>query len=131
MQTYTVGSGTASIQLKVDISTLGLAASRAIVVDLHSSAPGVSVAHSNDATGDIQDTSIGLPENLKVRRLSIYTKVDITGNNLELRKKEYEEISASYVLSNGEDGLVIYKEPHKNVDENYQVAMVIQHIDLI
>jgi hypothetical protein len=131
MKKYTVGSGQKAIQLTADISTLGLAASRAILVDLNSTSSGVSVAHSNDATGDIPVSEIGLPDDLKGKRLSIFTKVDITGNDVESRKKEFEEISASYELSNGDSGQVTFSDPQKTVDDNFLFAMVIKHIDLI
>jgi hypothetical protein len=131
METYTVGSGQKTIQLTADISTLGLAASRAILVDLNTGAPGISVAHSNDATGDIAVSEIGPQQGLKGKRLSIYTKVDLTGNDMESRKKEFEEIAASYELTNGDSGQKTFSNPQKTVDDLYQVAMIIKHIDLI
>jgi hypothetical protein len=131
MHTYNLGSGVQPIQLMVDISTLGLAASRAILVEVNSSMPGVSVAHSNDATGDIPATGIGAPVNLKNKRLSIFTKVDIIGDELETRKKEFEGITARYTLSNGPDGEVVFSDPQKTIDQNYFSALIHQHIDLI
>jgi len=131
MHTYNLGSGTQPIQLTVDVSTLGLAATRAILVDVNSTSPGVSVAQSIDATGDISITGIGLPDILKNKRLSIFTKVNLTGTDPDSRKKEFDGITATYVIANGADGQLTVSDPQKTVDDNFLSAMVIQHIDLI
>jgi hypothetical protein len=131
MHTYTLGTGTEPIRLSVDISTLALAASRVLLVDLNSTSPGVSLALSADASGDILLTDIGLPETLRNKRLSIFTKVDITGSDPVERKKEFDGIQATCVISNGAGGEVTFSDPQKTVDDNYLSAMVIQLIDLI
>jgi hypothetical protein len=131
MNTYNTGTGTQPIQLMADISTLALAASRAILVDLNSGAQGVSVAQSKNATGDIPLTPIGLPSIISKKRLSIFTKIDIAGSDLPTRKREYEGITANYVLSQGIDGEKSFSNPEKTVDANFVNAMVIMHIDLL
>jgi len=130
MNDYNVGNGLDTIQLTVDINTVGLAATRAIVIKVNSTDPGTSVAHSNDATGDVQRQPINkIP--LKGMRLSVFTKIDITGADKETRKKEYERLTGKYVLEGSADGMKSFTEPIKTSDSNFKTAFLHMPIDLI
>jgi hypothetical protein len=132
MDTYNVGNGSQQISLTADIDTRGLAASRAIVVDLNSTAAGKPVAHSIDATGDISLKQIGSAFSLKGKRLSVFTKIDLLGDDKDTRKKEYERLGGTYTVSGGPDGSQAFTNPTKTlIDENYLSLFVNQLIDLI
>src|SRR4051812_34529729 len=102
MNSYQVGSGTNNIILAADINTVGLAASRAIVLVVSGNDPGTPVAHSVDATGDIQTQSIGQPATLKGQRLSVFTKIDLLGPDAATRQQEAQNLGATYTLSGGD-----------------------------
>ena len=129
MDKYKAGNGTKHVKLTVDINTLGLAASRAIVIDLNSPAPGKSVAQSIDATGDIPKKAIGSAKSLQGKRLSVLTKIDLLGSDDE-RKKESERITAKYILDDGADGHVEFDKPTKTVHNNFTTVFLHKPIDL-
>ncbi|MEP7239038.1 MAG: hypothetical protein ABI685_14260 [Ferruginibacter sp.] len=129
MSTYNVGKGSQQIRLAVDIDTIGLAASRAIVVDLNSTDPAVPVAHSDNATGDIAQKQIGKPKALKAKRLSVLTKIDLIGSEDE-RKKESERISAKYILDDGKDGHVVFDDGVKVVADDFTTVILFKQVDL-
>ncbi|MCZ4222168.1 hypothetical protein [Pedobacter rhodius] len=131
MGTYKTGDGQTEISLSVDINTLGLAASRAIVLLISDPSSAKAVAHSENATGDIAKKIIGTSNGLQNRRLSILTKVDLLDSDLEQRKAQYNNITANYVLSGGTDGSVTFNTPLKSVDAKYKTALIHQPIDLI
>ncbi len=113
MNTYQVGSGAANILLAADINTVGLAATRAIVLVVTGTDAGTPVAHSVDATGDISEQSIGQPAKLKGQRLSIFTKIDLLGTDAPTRQLEAQNIGATYTLSGGDSGNQTYNNPTK------------------
>lgn len=131
MEQYNVGTGNEAIFLAVDISTLGLAASRAILVDVASSAPGTSVASSHDASGDIPSVLIGKAADIRNRRLTIVTKVDLIGKDYETRKKEFEQMTAKYDLKSGLGAEARFTNPEKKSDAEFQTGYLYMHIDLI
>jgi hypothetical protein len=131
MDTYKVGNTLDQIKLEVDISTFGLAASRAILVDLNSPAPGISVASSQDATGDIGKTEIGKAKNIKNRRLSIFTKIDLLGDDVAARKLESENLTGKYTLDGGPNGSEVFGTPIKTVDDEFLTVFLHKPIDLI
>jgi hypothetical protein len=131
METYRVGNGTTQISMSADISTISLAASRALVVDLNSSDPGKPVGHSADATGDISKREIGTADALRGQRLSIFTRIDILGSSPEERKKEYERATGYYTLSGGTDGDRIFNSPDKSANTDYSTMILHQLIDLV
>ena len=131
MDTYQTGSDSTPIALTVDITTIGLAATRAIVVNMNSTDSGISVAQSEDATGDIPGKDIGKPETLKNKRLTVFTRIDLTGNDLPARKQEFARITASYTLSNGTDGEKKFDAPTRTTDANYLIIFLQENIDLI
>jgi hypothetical protein len=130
MSTYQAGNATGQVSLTVDISTVGLAASRAITIDLNSSNPGKPVAHSENATGDIYTKEIGQAAALQNLRLSVVTQVDFWGDDAE-RKSQFDSLGAKYVLDGGTGGEQTYADPEVDVDASYRVAMVSKSIDLI
>lgn len=129
MSTYRVGKGQQQIKLSVDITTIGLAASRAIVVDLNSNDPALPVAHSDNATGDIAQTKIGTAKSLKNKRLSVLTKIDLIGSIAE-KKKESERLTGKYILDDGIDGHQIFDDPDKIVADDFSVVILYKEIDL-
>lgn len=129
MDTYKVGNGNQHIRLTADISTLGLASSRAITIDLDSDEPGKAVANSDDASGDIMDKSIGSASSLAGKRLSILTRIDLFGT-LEERKAEYKALTATYALEKGSDGKKDFIKPVKTAHQNYTRAFLHKRIDL-
>lgn len=130
MEQYQTGTGTQNILLTVDISTLGLAATRAILVDLNSSATGISVASSHDASGDIPSTSIGKAGDICNRRLSIITKIDLLGDDAASRQREFENLRASYEIRNGAAGVGEFTKPEKKADVDFKTGYLYMHIDL-
>lgn len=131
MDTYNTGTGTQQISLAVDIDTIGLAASRAIVVDVIAGT-GVSVAHSVDATGDIALVAIGSAGSLQGKRLTIFTRIDLLGPDIGERKKEFNRLSGSYSLNGGQGGNQNYKSLDKSaIDSSYVTIILNESIDLI
>jgi hypothetical protein len=106
--TYNIGDSVGQITLEADISTVGLAASRAFVLDVLSNDPGTAVAHSNDATGNIASQSIGDFNLMKRKRLTVFTKISLTGADATTRAKEAASVSGIYILSGGDDGMQTY-----------------------
>ena len=131
MDTYNTGAGAQQVSLAVDIDTIGLAASRAIVVDVIAGT-GVSVAHSVDATGDIALVVIGSAGSLQGKRLTIFTRIDLLGPDINERKKEFNRLSGSYSLSGGLGGNQNYKSVDKSaIDSSYVTIILNESIDLI
>ena len=130
MSTYKVGKGTKQITLAADIDTFGLAASRAIVLDIKTNDPEVKVGHSVDATGDISRTDIGTCEVLKGKRLSIMTKIDLVGDKAS-RKKEAERLGAKYILDEGAEGLQVFTDPDKEISDDGTTVILYKEIDFI
>lgn len=129
MSSYHVGHGQQQVKLAADIDTFGLAASRAITLDLHSPDPSVTVAHSFNATGDIPRKEIGTPLTLTGKRLSILTKIDLIGS-LEERKAESKRITARYFLDDGADGYKVFDDPEKTVAQDFSSVVLFKVIDL-
>jgi hypothetical protein len=130
MDTYQVGNGAQQINLAVDINTLGLAASRAIVLDLSSPAPALTVGVSTNATGDIQEREIGTPDSLKNMRLSILTKIDLIGDQVS-NSAESERLTGIYSLNNGVEGFKMFDKPEKTIAADFSSVVLFQIIDLI
>ena len=130
MSTYRVGSGTSQITLEVDINTFGLAASRAIVLNILSQDPETTVGHSLNATGDIPLKDIGTRDFLVGKRLSIMTKIDLLGD-LPERKKEAERLSAKYTLDQGPNGPLSVSDPMKVISKDFKTVILYREFDLI
>jgi hypothetical protein len=110
--TYNIGGTTTPINLEAGITTTGLAASRASVLDLSETIPDIAVAHSDDATGNISNQPIGDYTILKGKRLTVYTKVSLPGDDAPTRAIQAAAIAASYTLSSGDDGTTTYNNPN-------------------
>ena len=131
MNTYNAGTGPQQISLAVDIDTIGLAASRAIVVDVIAGT-GAAVAHSVDATGDIALVAIGSASSLQGKRLTVFTRIDLLGPDINERKKEFNRLSGSYSLSGGQAGNQNYKSVDKTaIDNTYVTIFLNQNIDIL
>lgn len=109
--TYNIGSSTGPINLQADINTIGLAASRASILDLSNANPGMAVAHSADATGSIPNQTIGNGDSLKGMRLTVFTKITLTGSDAATRATQVGQIDSSYTLDGGDDGEKTYSDP--------------------
>jgi hypothetical protein len=130
MSTYKVGNGNKQITLAADINTFGLAASRAIILDINTTDPEITVGNSVDATGDISRTDIGTCDTINGKRLSIMTKIDLIGD-LEARKKNAESTGAKYFLDEGADGHKSFSDPLKEVSQDFTTVILFKTIDLI
>lgn len=130
MDTYKVGEGPQQIKLAVDVTTIGLAGSRA-----SAGKPGgspVAVAHSIDVTGDIPITEIGEAKSLKGCTLVISTLIDlkIIGDK-EARKAESDRINGKYILDNGTDGHKVFDKPDKKMpNDDYTTVILLKQINL-
>jgi hypothetical protein len=102
--TYNIGNSTSQITLEADINTVGLAATRAFVLDVAGTDPGTAVAHSNDASGNLPPQPIGDFNLLKGKRLTVFTKISLTGSDATTRATEAQSVSGIYILSGGDDG---------------------------
>lgn len=115
---YRIGGSQASIILKADIHTVGLAASSAVVLDAsNQSDPGTRVAHSVDATGDIGAQAVGNYTSLKGKVLTVFTKITLTGNDPDARKAEATLVGGAYTLSGGDGGEQTFNDPTVNYDD--------------
>ena len=130
MSTYKIGNGSKQITLAVDIDSFGLAASRAIIVDLNTNDPVITVGHSVDATGDITRTDIGLCDSLKNKRLSIMTKIDLIGS-LDSRKKEAARLNAKYILDEGVEGSKSFSDAEKIISDDVTTVILYKEVDFI
>ncbi len=130
MSTYKVGNGQQQIKFAADIDTFGLAASRAITVNLATNDPAVTVGHSLDATGDIPRKEIGTADSLAGKRLAILTKIDLVGDE-DARKKESKRLTAKYFLDNGAAGYKVFDDPEKTISDDFFSVILYKEIDLI
>ena len=130
MSTYRVGSGSKQITFETDINTFGLAASRAIVLNIQTNEPEITVGHSVNATGDIARKDIGTCDFLVGKRLSIMTKIDLL-DDLPQRKKEAERLNAKYILDEGPDGLLSVSDPMKVISKDFKTVILYREFDLI
>lgn len=126
---YDVGKDKNEISLMVDIDTIGLAATRAIIVDLNTNDPADPVAHSENATGDIAEKNIGSAKKIKGKLLSILTKIDLIGD-ADSNKKESERLSGKYYLDGGDDGYIYFDVPRKRVAADFSRVILNMEIDL-
>lgn len=129
MDSYKVGNGNQQVVLTADVTTIGLAATRAIV----NSSPITTVAMSNDVTGDILEKEIGIAGHLVNRTLAVMSKIDLSIFLTEQeRKKEYENLKISYALSGGDDGEKDFNiEPEFVVpSDDYKVVIIVKKISL-
>jgi hypothetical protein len=126
---YDVGGDTSQISLMVDIDTIGLAATRAIVLDLSTTDPAVPVGHSENATGDIKEGNIGTGKQLKGKLLSVLTKIDLIGD-AAANKTESERLSGKYYIDGGKDGYIYFDAPVKVIATDFSRVILNMEIDL-
>jgi hypothetical protein len=134
MDTYKAGSGSLQILLSSDISTIGLAGSRATVFVPGSGDPSLPVAHSVDATGDIPVSAIGKPPSLKGKRISVMSKIDLSiVGDLEAREKEYNKIGARYFLDGGPEHLKEFEADPSDVthSDDFNTVLIFKTVDII
>lgn len=130
MHEYQAGTGKMKITLAVDIDTVGLAATRARLVVLNSTQPGVTVATSSDATGDIlPEKEIGERNAVTSKRLSVLTKIDLTGTPQE-NKAEANRLTGTYVLDGGPNGSTQFDNPTKKTSPDFSTVILEMLIDL-
>ena len=130
MNTYHVGDSNGQITIAADIDTFGLAASRAIVLDLQIEESATTVGTSVDATGDISARDIGSAFLLAGKRLSVVTKIDLLGSEQD-RQREAERLNGRYMIDNGADGLRIFIDPEKVFSDDGKTVILFFVIDLI
>lgn len=134
MDSYKAGSGELQILLSTDISTIGLAGSRATSFILGSGDPSVPIAHSVDATGDIPVSAIGKPSQIKGRRISIMSKIDLSiVGDLEDRKSEFNKLKAMYILDGGAEHLKEFEACPDDITHagDYTTVLIFKTIDII
>ncbi|SFD98839.1 hypothetical protein SAMN05518672_10453 [Chitinophaga sp. CF118] len=118
MDTYSIGSEPRSIKLTADITTIGMAATRAFSIDGPPDFKPTGVAASVNATGDIKLAEIGMPMVLTGKVLFIVTTIRLTGADIQTRKKAFENIEALYMLDSGFEGHKEFMEPDIIIDLN-------------
>lgn len=126
---YNIGNSPNPINLAVDVTSIGLAASRANIIDVAAGTPGIPVAHSVDATGDIPSQSIGTTASLTGKRLSVFSKISLIGATPADRQAEANAVMATYTLSGGNGGTQNYNYETKSyMDPNVFLTI---NIDLV
>ena len=103
MDSYKTGNGTQQIRLAVDISSNGIATTRAFFITSIGRAPIPSCA-SRDATGDIIQMPIGQASGLQGNKILIMAHILLFWPDEETRKIEFENITARYVIDDGDEG---------------------------
>jgi len=106
--TYNIGNSTGQITLEADISTVGLAATQAIIIKVSGDDDGTKVASSNDATGNIPIQAIGDFNKLKGMRLTVFTKISLTDSDPAARATQAASTSGIYILDGGDGGTQTY-----------------------
>lgn len=134
MDSYKAGSGSLQILLSTDISTIGLAGSRATLFVPDSGNPSIPVAHSVDATGDIPVSSIGKASALSGNRISIMSKIDLSiVGNLEDREKEFNKLTARYFLDGGAEHFKKFEASSDDIThaDDFTTALIFKTINII
>jgi len=106
--TYNIGNSAGQITMEADISTVGLAATQAIVLDVSGDDDGTRVASSTDATGNIPTQPIGDFNLLKGKRLTVFTKISLTDSDPAARAIQAAQVSGIYILDGGDGGAQTY-----------------------
>jgi hypothetical protein len=129
--TYKLGSVSPSISLAVDVNTIAPAATRANVKKTGAPDGGIAVAHSKDATGDVQAEHIGSSTTLNGKTVVIATSIHLFGD-ATARQVEFNRLNAQYIINGGQDGLKVYTKPDLKIDQNgdHTNIMLITDINL-
>jgi hypothetical protein len=130
METYKVGDGQQQVKMAVDITTIGLAASRAIILKPGSGQPSKPVAHSENASGDIPQQGIGPAIALAEYTISVMTKIDLLGDD-NARQKESQQLTARYVFDDGAEGHKEFTDPVKEISDDGRTVILYKQIELI
>lgn len=109
--TYNIGGSINQITLQADIISIGVAGTRASILDLASANPGIAVAHSTDATGNISKQSIGNYTTLKGKQLTVFTQIALLGSDAPTRVAEAPTCAGTYTISGGDNGVQTFNDP--------------------
>jgi hypothetical protein len=134
MDSYKAGLGPLQIVLSTDISTIGLAGSRATIFIPGSGNPSLPIAHSVDATGDIPVSPIGIASNLRGHSISIMSKIDLSiVGNFDDRKNEFNKLKASYILDGGAEHLKQFEVSADEVTyaDDFATVLIFKTINII
>jgi hypothetical protein len=129
MSSYQVGDGLQQIKMAVDISTFGLAASRAIALKPGTGEPLKAVAHSENASGDIPQQGIGPAIGLADYTITVMTKIDLLGDD-DARKNASTQITARYIFDDGAEGHKEFSDPLIEVSTDYRTVILYKDIEL-
>jgi hypothetical protein len=129
MSSYQVGDGLQQIKMAVDISTFGLAASRAIALKPGTGEPVKAVAHSESASGDIPQQGIGPAIAVAEYTISVMTKIDLLGDDAA-RKSASGQITAKYIFDDGTEGHTEFSDPIIEVSDDYRTVILYKEIEL-
>lgn len=113
---YKIGSSTAAITLAVNISSNGMAATVASLLALPDG-PFKDILNSNDANGDIPQTSINQHGPLKGKRLQVFTTINFTGGDATTRKANADATTGTYTLDGGDDGKKSYSPSTRDFND--------------
>ncbi len=133
MDSYDAGTGSSQIVLKTDITTIGLAGSRATLFTPGSN-NSTAVAHSVNATGDIPPSAIGAAFSVKNKRMSVMSKIDLSiVGNLEDRKAEFAKITSSYTLEGGDEQFKRFEALDDDVThaDDFSTVLIFKTIDIL
>jgi hypothetical protein len=129
MSSYKVGDGMQQIKMAVDISTFGLAASRAIAFKSGISEPVKAIAHSENASGDIPQQVIGSAIALAEYTITVMTKIDLLGDDAA-RKSASTQVSARYIFDNGAEGHKEFSDPIIEISDDCRTVILYKDIEL-
>jgi len=130
MDTYKVGSGEQQIRLAIDISTNGFAWTKGFFIE-NDNIIAIPKCASNSG-GNIVQMDIGQAKSLLGNSLYIITKIHIFWENQVAREIEYNQISARYVLTDGDDESVEFStfDTKVNVSDDFSVVYLYKDIQL-
>lgn len=133
MESYKTGNGPQDIFIQIDITTIGISASRAVVGKPGSGVLPVEVATSNEVSGDIKQTTIGKAVDLAGKLFNAITKVDLSAiGDKKARELESKRINSVVTFDNGIDGNKVFKNADKRViSTDFKTVHISTNINLL
>jgi len=123
---YNIGASTTQITLEATISTFGLAATTVNLIDV-AAGTIIQLPINDDGNGNIlPKQNIGDHTLLTGKRLQIFTKVTLTGDDAPTRANNAAATTGSYTIDGGDDGVKAYTDADTTyIDPNVFVEQLI------